>query len=323
LTGGAAAASCVSWPLAAHAQQGGRVRRIGVLMAFLPGDSVSQRLLSAFVQALAPLGWTDRRSVQIDTRWSGGAADRLKADAAELVKLKPDVILTASMLALSALHQETRTIPIVFVQVLDPVGSGLVASLARPGGNITGFTNFEHAIGGKWLQTLKEIAPRIDRVAVMLNPENSAHPGLLRSIEAAAAGVQVIAPRVRDAGDIERAANEFASGPDAGLILLPDALMTAHRDLIIALAARYKLPAVYPFRYYVGAGGLMSYGNDAADSYRRAASYVDRILRGASPADLPVQAPTKFELAINLKTAKALGLTIPESFLLRADEVVE
>jgi putative ABC transport system substrate-binding protein len=321
LLGGAAA----SWPLAARAQQPDRVRRIGVLMSFSESDPDAQALLSAFVQALPALGWTDGRNVRIDTRWAGGEANQLKAHAVELVSLKPDAILVAGTLGLLALRQETRSIPIVFVQVGDPVESGLVASLAHPGGNITGFTTFEHAIGGKWLALLKEIAPRIGRVAVILNPENATHPGLLRAIEtlAPSSGVQVTPVRVRDAGDIERAVNAFAPGPDPGLIVLPDAVTLVHRDLIIALAARYRLPATYPIRSFAMSGGLISYGYVAADLYRRAALYVDRILRGASPADLPIQAPTKFELVINLKTAKALGLDVPWFLQQRADEVIE
>jgi putative ABC transport system substrate-binding protein len=321
LLGGAA----VGWPLAARAQQGERMRRIGVLMSFSKSDPEAQAFLSAFVQALAPLGWTDGRNVRIDTRWAGSEANQLKAHAVELVGLKPDAILVAGTLGLLALRQETRSIPIVFVQVGDPVASGLVASLARPGGNITGFTTFEHAMGGKWLEVLKEIAPRISRVLVILSPENATHPGLLRALETAApsSGVQVTAARVRDAGDIERAVNAFAPGPDAGLIVLPDAVTFVHRDLIVASAARRRLPAIYAFRHFAKSGGLMSYGYDPVDLYRRAASYVDRILKGATPADLPIQAPTKFELVINLKTAKALGLKVSESFLLRADEVIE
>ncbi len=320
LLGGAATA----WPLAARAQPE-RVRRIGVLMSFSKSDPEAQAFLSAFVQALAPLGWTDGRNVRIDARWAGGEANQLKAHAVELVSLKPDAILVAGTLGLLSLRKETRSIPIVFVQVGDPVESGLVASLARPGGNITGFTTFEHAMGGKWLEVLKEIAPRIGRVLVILSPENATHPGLLRALETAApsSGVQVTAARVRDAGDIERAVNAFAPSPDAGLIVLPDAVTFVHRDLIVASAARHRLPAIYAFRHFAKSGGLISYGYDPVDLYRRAASYVDRILQGASPADLPIQAPTKFELVINLKTAKALGLDVPPSVLARADEVIE
>jgi putative ABC transport system substrate-binding protein len=318
LLGGAAA----TWPLAARAQQ---PRRIGVLMADAESDSEQQAMVSAFVQRLTDLGWTDGRNISIEYRWAAGDVNRLRAHAAELAGLKPDVIFAQGSLSTTALRQAAPATPIVFANVSDPVSSGLVSSLAYPGGNITGFTNFELTMGGKWLETLKQVAPGVTRVAVILNQENAAVLGQLRSIEAAAPtlGVQVSAASVRSAAEIERFINAFASGANGGLVILPDPTAITHRELIITLAARHRLPAVYFFRYFVTSGGLISYGSDPVDPFRQAAVYIDRILKGAKPGELPVQAPTKFELVINLKTAKALGLTIPESFLLRADELIE
>jgi putative tryptophan/tyrosine transport system substrate-binding protein len=321
LLGGAAAA----WPLAARAQRAARMRRIGVLMAFADNDPDAQANITAFQHALQKLGWTDSGNVHIDYRWGAGDPERIRAYAVELVGLKPDVILAVTALVLQPLRQETRSIPIVFTQIGDPVGSGLVASLSHPGGNITGFTPAEFSMQGKKLEMLKEMAPQITRVAVLFNPEQIPQAGMLRAVEAVApsVGVQLTAAAVRDAAEIERAIDQFAREPSGGLIVLPSGLTIVHRGLVIALAARYRLPAIYQYRQFVTDGGLISYGNDLTDQYRQAASYVDRILRGEKPGDLPVQQPTKFELIINLKTAKTLGLDIPPSVLARADEVIE
>ena len=321
IIGGAA----VAFPLVARAQQPPPMKRIGVLLGTAESNLEQRSRLSAFVRALTELGWTEGRNIRIEYRWASGSADRLRAHAAELASLAFDVILTQGTPATTALHKAGTKTPIVFVSATDPVGSGLVASLARPGGNITGFANFEHTMGGKWLETLKEVAPRVTRVAVILNPGNAALPGQLRTIETAAPalGIQVVAAPVRSAADIERGIAAFAARPNGGLVVLTDFITQTHRDLIVTQAARHRLPAVYNLRSFVAIGGLVSYGTDRADLFRRAASYVDRILKGAKPADLPVQHATKFELVVNLKTAKALGLKIPESFLLRADEVIE
>ena len=318
--GGAA----VAWPLAARAQPE-RMRRIGVLMNLAADDPESSARLTAFLQGLQQLGWTDGRNVRIDTRWAAGDADRYRKSATELVALMPDVILATGTSAVAPLQQATRTVPIVFVQVIDPVGAGLVASLARPGGNATGFTLFEYGMSGKWLELLKEIAPRVTRAAVLRDPASAPGIGQFAAIQAVAPslGVELSPVDVRDAGEIERAVTAFARSPNGGLIVTASPSAAVHRELIITLAARHKLPAVYPFRYFVTGGGLISYGPDIVDQYRRAAGYVDRILKGEKPADLPVQAPTKYELVINLKTAKALGLTVPPTLLARADEVIE
>jgi len=320
LLGGAAA-----WPRAARAQQPSGVRRIGVLMNLASEDAEGQARLAAFHQGLQQLGWTVGRNVQIDYRWGAGNADRIRKFAAELVALAPDVILSAGSPSVAALQQATRTVPIVFVTVVDPVSSGFVDTLARPGGNITGFALLEYSISGKWLQLLKEIAPRVTRAAVIRDPALTSGGGQLGVIQAVApsVGVEVTPLNVRDRGEIERAITAFARSPNGGLIVTASTLAGVHRDLIIALAARHKLPAVYAVRYLVVGGGLISYGPDTVDPYRRAASYVDRILKGEKPADLPVQAPTKYELVINLKSAKALGLEIPPTLLARADEVIE
>jgi putative ABC transport system substrate-binding protein len=319
--GGAAAA----WPLTARAQQGERMRRIGVLIGLPENDEVYQAWLAAFKHRLQDLGWIDGRNVRINYRFPGENAERIRVEAGELVALAPGVIFVTTNPAVSALLRETRTIPIVFALVSDSVGSGFVASLAHPGGNITGFHNFEPALAGKWLQVLNEIAPRVRRVAFVHVPWIAVHVGFLHVIEAASAslGVTVTAVGVRDAGDIEPAIKAFAQEPSGGLIVAPSPITTAQRELVVALAARLDLPAIYPFRYFPDSGGLVSYGIDQMEQARGGASYVDRILRGANPSELPVQLPTKYELAINLKTAKALGLTIPESFLIRADEVIE
>ena len=322
LLGGAAA----TWPLAARAQQSERVRRIGVLVASAADDSQFQTWVGAFLQALEQLGWIDGRNVRIDIRWATANADDLRRHAAELAALAPDVIVAATGTATAApLLQATRTVPIVFVQVIDPVGAGFVESLARPGGNATGFTSFEYGLSGKWLELLKQIAPGVTRAAVLRDPAVASGIGQFAAIQAVAPslGVELSPVDVRDAAEIERAVTAFARSGNGGLIVTASPVAARHRDLIVTLAARHRLPAVYGARHYVAGGGLISYGPDLIDQYRRAAGYVDRILKGEKPADLPVQAPTKFELVINLKTAKALGLDVPPTLLARADEVIE
>jgi putative ABC transport system substrate-binding protein len=319
LLGGAAA-----WPLAARAQQE-RVRRIGVLMPNAADDPEYQARMTAFLQELAQLGWIDGRKARIDTRWGVADADRIRKYAAELVALAPDVILANSSAALASLLQATRTVPIVFTAVADPVGAGYVDSLARPGGNATGFIVYEYSIAAKWLELLKEIAPHVTRAAVLRDSAIAAGPGQFGVIQAAAPslGVDLRVADVRDAREIERALTAFAQGSNGGLIVTGGPGAIFHRGLIVALAARHRLPAVYSGRYFVTDGGLISYGADSVDQLRRAAGYVDRILKGERPADLPVQAPTKYELVINLKTARTLGLTVPDTLLARADEVIE
>jgi putative ABC transport system substrate-binding protein len=319
--GGAA----VGWPLAPRAQQRDRMRRIGVLMALAADDPTGQARFVAFVQALQELGWTDGRNVRIDTRWAAGDAERFRRYAAELVALAPDVILASGGTGVGALLQASRTVPIVFTQTQDPVGAGYVDSLPRPGGNATGFTNQEYGASGKYLELLKEIAPRIARAAVLRDPTIPQGIGQFGAIQAVAPslGLELRPIDVHDAPEIERAVTAFARSANGGLIVTGSALTALHRDLIITLAARYKLPAIYWERFFVTGGGLISYGADSIDPHRRAAGYVDRILKGEKPADLPVQFPTKYELVINLKTAKALGLTVPPSLLSRADEVIE
>jgi putative ABC transport system substrate-binding protein len=320
LLGGAAAA----WPLTTSAQQAERVRRIGVLMYWAADDAEGQTRLAAFAQALKQLGWSDGRNLRIDTRWA--TADDVRRHAAELAALAPDVLVAATGTStVGPLLLATRTVPIVFVTVIDPVGAGFVASLAQPGGNATGFTIYEYSMIGKWLELLKEIAPRVTRAAVLRDPAVTSGIGQFGAVQSVAPslGVELSPVDVRDAGEIERAIAAFARGLNGGLIVTGGALSIVHRNLITTLAARHKLPAVYPARFYVTAGGLISYGPDLVDQYRRAAGYVDRILRGEKPADLPVQAPTKYELVVSLKTAKALGLTVPPTLLARADEVIE
>ena len=321
LLGGAAA----TWPLAARAQQGGRMRRVGVLQNLASDDPAEQARLMAFGQGLQELGWTIGQNVRIENRWSAGDPDRIRRNTEEMVALAPDVILASGNAGVAPLLQATRTVPVVFVIVPDPVGAGFVDSLARPGGNATGFIAYEYGLSGKWLEVLKEIAPGVTRAAVIRDPALASGPGQFAAIQSIAPslGVEVSPVNVRDAGEIERAITAFAHSPNGGLIVTGSALVGIHRHLIIALAARHKLPAVYVERTYVAAGGLISYGSDFLDQYRRAASYVDRILKGEKPADLPVQQPTKYELVINLKTAKALGLDIPPTLLARADEVIE
>jgi putative ABC transport system substrate-binding protein len=320
LLGGAAA-----WPLAARAQQSERMRRIGVLMPFAADDPEGQARIAALLQELQPLGWTVGRNVRIDYRWSAGDAVNMRKYAAELVALAPDVILTSGAAGAAPLLQATRTVPIVFVLVADPVGAGFVDSLARPGGNATGFTAVEYGFSGKWLELVKQIAPAVTRVAVIRDPAITAGIGMFGAIQSMAPslGMEVSPVNVRDAGEIERAIATFARSTNGGLIVTASALAFTHRDLIIRLAQQYKLPAVYYSRVFVSAGGLASYGPDNIDQFRHAAGYVDRILKGEKPADLPVQAPTKYELAINLKAARALGLDVPPTLLARADEVIE
>jgi putative tryptophan/tyrosine transport system substrate-binding protein len=322
LLGGAAAA----WPFSATAQDQDRVRRIGVLFVGAETDPATKPHVTVLQQALQDLGWVEGRNIKIENRFAGGDADRVKIAAQEIIELQPDVILAGSTPALAALHRATSTIPIVFIMVTDPVGGGFVKSFANPGGNITGFTFIEFTMGGKWLELLKEFVPSLARVALLFNLETAPYAGLfLPAIKSAAATLAVtpVEAPVRSAAEIERAIDGFARSPNGGLIVFPDVTAVRNRDLIVALAARHRLPAIYPWREFVGAGGLICYGADPLDLRRRAASYIDRILRGANPGDLPVQAPTKFELVVNLKTAETLGLTIPQSILLQADEVIE
>jgi putative tryptophan/tyrosine transport system substrate-binding protein len=315
----------VAWPLAAHAQQAERMRRIGVFSTLSADDPEWQARLAAFHQGLQELGWIVGRNIRIEHRVGPGDEDYLRRRAAELVVLAPDAIVVNGTSPLTPLLQATRQVPVVFVNVSDPVGAGFVASLARPGGNATGFTQFEYGMSGKWLELLKQIAPGLKRAAVLRDariPTGIAPLAVLFSV-APSLGMVVSPLDVRDPGEIERGIATFASGSDGGLILTPSAAGIRNRELIIALAARHRLPAIYPYRIFVTVGGLMSYGIDTIDGFRRAAGYVDRILRGEKPADLPVQQPTKFELAINLKTAKALGLEVPPMLLARAHEVIE
>jgi putative ABC transport system substrate-binding protein len=320
LLGGAA----VAWPLAARAQQPEQLRRIGVLSYIPADDAEGQARHAAFTQALGQLGWSEGRNLRIDARWAN--AGNLQRHAAELVAAAPDVLLAATGTpTVAPLLQVTRTIPIVFAIVIDPIGSGFVASLAQPGGNATGFTIYEYSMSGKWLELLKEIAPGVTRAAVLRDPAVASGIGQFGAVQivAPALGVQMTPVDVRDPGEIERAVGAFARGSDGGLIVTGSALGIVHRELIVTVAARHKLPTVFPSRSYVTSGGLISYGPDLIDQFRRAAGYVNRILKGEKPADLPVQAPTRYELVINLKTAKALGLEIPPSVLARADEVIE
>jgi putative ABC transport system substrate-binding protein len=324
MIGGAAAV----WPSVSRAQQSGRIRRIGLLTMYGGSDAVAEGWLAAFRNALDGLGWHDGRNVQIDYRRAAGDSDRLAALAKELVASQPDVIFAVTTPAVASLLRETHTLPIVFAQVSDPVGSGFVASVARPGGNTTGFTdiNIEASIGGKWLELVTQIAPAVRREIMIYNPPTAPFAGyFLRPFEAAGAAhkIQTRAATVDSDADIENALGALAREPGGGFVVMPDTFTNIHRDRIVALAARYRLPAIYPFRWFADIGGLLSYGIDSDDMFRRAASYVDRILKGEKPADLPVQAPTKFELVINLKTAKALGLVVPPPLLATADEVIE
>jgi putative tryptophan/tyrosine transport system substrate-binding protein len=322
LVGGAAA-----WPLAARAQQGERTRRIGLFTNLAADDAESQTRNAAFLQALQQLGWTNGANVRIDFRFGAGDAERNRRYASELVALAPDVIVATGSPVVEPLRQATRSVAIIFLQITDPVGAGLVATLARPGGNITGFTNYEYGMSGKWVELLKEAAPRLTRLVVLREAGSVSGIGQLAAIQAVAPSlaVEVRPADVRDADELERGISEFARGShgDRGLIVTASGLAIIHRQLIVALAARHMLPAIYPLRLYVPDGGLIAYGAATIEPYRRAAAYVDRILKGEKPADLPVQAPTKYELAINLRTAKALGLTVPPMLLARADEVIE
>ena len=320
LIGGAA-----MWPRAARAQQREKMRRVGVLMNLAADDTEGSARVTALAQGLQELGWRDGRDVRIDYRWAAADAPSFHRHAQELLTLAPDVIIASATPSVVALQQATRTVPIVFVGVADPVGAGLVESLAHPGGNTTGFSIFEYSISGKWLELLKEIAPRVRRAAVIrdhLLTSGTAQFGVIQSV-AHALGAELTPVAARSADEIERGLSTFAREPDGGVIVTGSPLTAVHRNLIIMLAARHRLPAVYPFRYFATGGGLISYGPDVADQYRRAAGYVDRILKGEKPADLPVQAPTKFETIINLKTAKALGLDVPTTLLARADEGIE
>jgi putative ABC transport system substrate-binding protein len=327
LIGGAAAASSVSWLLRAHAQQADRMRRIGVLMAHAEVDPEFQAYVDAFREELQKLGWTEGRNVRIDIRW--GALDDAESRqrfAKELVTFQPDLIITQNTPPTASMLQQTRTIPVVFVIVADPVGSGFVESLARPGGNATGFTVMEPTMSGKWLELLKEIAPNVDRAAFLFNPATAPYVNYyLNPFNAAASsfGLEAIAVPVHNRSEFESVIAAHARKPNGGMVLIPDGFLNVHRAEIISLAARYRLPAVYPWRFFAEVGGLLSYGTEQRDLFRLAATYGSRILRGAKPSELPVQAPVKFELVLNLKTAKALGLTVPPTLLARADEVIE
>jgi putative ABC transport system substrate-binding protein len=321
----AIAGSAAAWPLAARAQQPERMRRVGWLVGLRENDQEAQRRTGAFVHELQRLGWSVGRNIQIDYRWFSDGVNQTQTYAHDLIGSRPDVVVASSTPAIQALLQQSSSIPIVFAIVTDPVASGLVKSLATPGGNITGFTNFEFALGGKWLELLRQASPQIAKVALIYNPKTTPYLGYLQSIEASAQSfdVEVTARGVADADEIERTIRTTAAQLSSGLIIFPDLFTSANNQLIISLAAQQKVPAMYPYRYMAVAGGLMSYGVNTAEEFRRAASYVDRILKGAKPADLPVQAPNKYELVINLRAAKALDLTIPPTLLARADEVIE
>jgi putative tryptophan/tyrosine transport system substrate-binding protein len=323
LLGGAAA---LAWPLAARAQQPERIRRIGVLMMYAESDAQAQALVAVFRAGLRDLGWTEDHKIRLDYRWATSDSESIQRSAKELVALQPVLILSSSTPTTASLLQQTRTIPIIFANIVDPVGSGFVASLPRPGGNVTGFLNLEASMTGKWLELLKEIAPRVARVAIVFNPSTAPYAEIyLTPFNAAAAslGVETIVAPVRDMTELDTVIAAQARDPNGGLMVMPDGFMFAHHAEIASLAARYRLPAVSSYRAFAKAGGLLSYGNDILDNYRRAATYADRILRGEKPSELPVQFPVKFELVINLKTAKALGLTVPPSLLASADEVIE
>jgi putative ABC transport system substrate-binding protein len=323
-----AVGGAVAAPLAAHAQQAARMRRIGILLGWVTGAPQAGPFLAAFTKALAGLGWVEDRNIRIDYRWAGSDIDRIQAFAKELVGLQPDMIVGHSTPVVAALARETRTMPIVFVTVSDPVGSGFVASLPRPGGNMTGFINLEASLGGKWIELLKEVAPGITRVALTFNPQTAPYSDYyLRPFESAARSfsLELVPAVIRSSEDIERAVTSLGGGAGGGLAVMPD-IFTAEQknlDLIIGLAARHRVPTIYPYRYMAAAGGLISYGIDNGDLWRRAPTYIDRILKGAKPNDLPVQLPTKFELAVNLKAAKALGLDVPLHLQQLADEVIE
>jgi putative tryptophan/tyrosine transport system substrate-binding protein len=322
LLGGAAAA----WPLGAHAQQPERMRRIGVLMAYAESDPEAQAWVAAFREELLKLGWPEGLNIRIDTRWASADVESIQRFAKELLALQPELVLSSSTPTTAALLQETRTIPIIFANIVDPVGSGFIASLPRPGGNITGFIDNEASMVGKWLELLKEIAPRVNRVAFLFNPTTATYAEYyLSPFKAAAASfaVEAIAAPVRNTSELESVVAAQGRAPNSGLIVMPDAFMAAHRAEVTSLVARHRLPAISAYRFYTELGSLLSYGNDILDNFRRAATYADRILKGAKPSELPVQAPVKFELVVNLKTAKALGLDVPSLLQQRADEVIE
>jgi putative ABC transport system substrate-binding protein len=321
LLGGAAA----TWPLTARAQQPGLPKRVGILAPFPDDSALVQEYLSAFKQRLQDLGWIETRNIRFDIRFTDQDVDRIRTGAEELIALSPNVIVVWANPAVAILRNLTQSIPIIFVVVSDPVGSGFVTNLARPGGNITGFENFQTAIGGKWLEVLKDIAPKVRRIAFVHSPDIAAHVAFMRAAEAAAVarGMTVISAGVRNAAEIEPVITTFAQEQNGGLIIAPSPFNTVNQDLIIAMAARLHLPAIYPFRYFAAHGGLVSYGFDTIEQHRGAASYVDRVLKGEKPGDLPVQAPTKYELVINLKTANALGVTVSREVQLSADEVIE
>jgi putative ABC transport system substrate-binding protein len=325
LTGGAAALWSL-WLLPLSAQPANRPQRVGILMGIAERDPEGEARIAALQRGLQELGWVDGRNLQFDIRRTAGEPEQLRPLAEEMVQLKPDLIIAVTTSAVAALLQVTRTIPIVFVQVTDPLGSGFISSLARPGGNITGFVTFEFSMGGKWLETLKQAAPRVTRVALIFNPQTAPFSGsFVRLIEAAAPSlaIETTAMPVQNSVEVESKVTAFAAKAGGGLIVLPDLFNTSHRDTIVAAAARHRLPSVYPFRYFATSGGLISDGVDTNELFRRSASYIDRILKGAKPGDLPIQGPSKFELVINLRTAKALGLEIPQMLLARADEVLE
>jgi putative ABC transport system substrate-binding protein len=313
-----------AWPRSTRAQSSEPIRRVGMLLPYPEGDAEGRDVVASFQERLQELGWTENRNIRFDIRWAGGDPDKARTFARELIGMSPDVIVPQSNQVTAILQQETRTIPIVFVLVGDPVGSGYVASMAQPGGNITGFAVLEDAIAGKWVETLNEIAPQVSRVGFILHPETPANIGLLRAAEAGApSGVKLIALGVHNAAEIERAVTMFAAEPKGGLIVAPHAITIANRDILVELAARYRLPAVYAFRNFTTIGGLISYGTNPIWMWRDGASYVDRILKGAKPADLPAQFPNKYELVINLKTAKTLGLIVPPLMVGRADDIIE
>jgi putative ABC transport system substrate-binding protein len=321
--GGAAAIAC--WPLAARAQQPGQMRRIGAVLGFKENNPVAQALVAAFREELQKLGWTQGRNITIEFRFATDDRDEIRAHAVELMGLKPDLMVSSSNLVTTILQAEVRTVPLLFIGVTDPIGSGYVTNFARPTGNVTGFNNFETSMGSKWLETLREIAPHVEQVGFMLHPETPPNVSLLKAAEAAAPSLKakVTALGVHSAEEIERSVSAFAAEPNRGLIVAPHAVTRVNSKLIVELAARHRLPAIYSFTDFAKAGGLISYGHDQVFQFRQGAGYADRILRGAKPAELPVQNPTKLELVVNLGTAKALGLTIAESFLTRADEVIE
>jgi putative tryptophan/tyrosine transport system substrate-binding protein len=313
-----------TWPLAVRAQQGEPTRRVGVLIPYAEGDPEGKDVVAALQRGLQDLGWAEGRNIRFEIRWAAGDPDKARALAKELIGMAPDVIVPSSNLVTTIMLQETHTIPVVFIFVGDPVGSGYVASMARPGGNATGFAVLENAIAGKWVEELHEIAPQVSRVGFIFHPETAANVGMLRAAEPAAPpGVRVIPLGVHNTAEIERTVTAFATEPNSGLIAAPHAVTFANRDIIVGLASRFHLPAVYPFRNFAAGGGLLSYGTNQIEMWRQGAAYVDRVLRGAKPADLPAQFPTKYELVVNLKTAKALGLNVPQNLLARVDEVIE